>query len=79
MSTCPYQNVMKNFSLFGGNQKKVEDSSEKCPYADKNQKKEEVINENKKDEAEKKDEISSDEDEKPSGGCPVMNKSNQFD
>jgi len=73
MSSCPYDNVMKNFSFFGGGaDKKVEDSSAKCPYSGANLKTEE-----KKEEKpiKKEEEVSSDEDEKPAGGCPVMNKS----
>ena len=73
MSSCPYQNIMNNFSFFGGKDKKVEDLSGKCPYSE-NKTKEELPKEKKEEPTEKKEEVSSDEDDKPRGGCPVMNK-----
>lgn len=74
MSSCPYQHQMKNIPFFGGDQKKVEDTSGKCPYSGAKIPTEEKPTE-KAPENEKKEEVSSDEEDKPKGGCPVMNKS----
>jgi hypothetical protein len=75
MSSCPYQTSKKNTS-FGEGDKKVEDSSSKCPYSNGKAKMEEEKNIKKEEKQEKKEDVSSDEDEKQTGGCPVMNKSN---
>jgi len=75
MTSCPYQNVMKNFSLFGGKDNKVEDSQSKCPYSDKTQQSEEVKKEKLEEKTDNKEEVSCDEENKPTGGCPVMSKS----
>ena len=75
-SSCPYKNIMNNFSFFGGGAKKTEDSStNKCPYSEQVPKKDAENIENKVEE-DKKEENSSDDD-KPKGGCPVLNKSIQ--
>ncbi len=78
MTSCPYQNVMNNFSLFGGKENKVEDSSGKCPYSSKTQIPDEIKKEKPEEKNEKKEEVSSDEEDKPKGGCPVMNKSKKI-
>jgi hypothetical protein len=69
---------MKNFSLFGGKENKVEDSSGKCPYSAKSQVPDDIVKEKPEEKIEKKEEVSSDEEDKPRGGCPVMNKSKRF-
>lgn len=74
-SKCPYKKDVKENSNIG--EKKEERSNKaKCPYSGYADDKNNGNNDKSKEESKKKDDDSSD-DEKPTGGCPVMNKSNE--
>jgi len=73
MNECPYSKTKANISQFNlnaeemikNNNKNLDPNlNNKCPFSNKNEDNNET----------KKEEVDSDDD-KPQGGCPVMNKS----
>jgi len=80
---CPYKNIMDKSSFLGGKTDKVEENDKsKCPFFNKQAAEEQKTTESSKNKENKHEnnkkieehDISSDEDQKTGGGCPVLNK-----
>lgn len=80
-SGCPYKNMMNKIPFTNPHPKSEASSTKenKCPFS-ADEPTIELINEGKKEdkniknEEKQKGDVSSDEDEKPKGGCPMMGK-----